>query len=138
MSLVKVWTDIGKKKPVALIAKIVERDGPIITIQYLTEGKDKIHAYEDETYDIEEDSIAEYFKTDEEEELGFMKVEGGFIHIQDEDQEYVPEEENEDSDDDDEEDEESDDDDDEEEIEYEEDDLDEDEESEEEDNYLDE
>ena len=101
MSLVKVWTDIGKKAPVPLIAKIIERDGPILTIKYLTEGKDKIWKYEEDTYDIEEDSIAEHFKTDDEGLLGFKLLDDGtYIHIQDDnsDDEYMPEEDEEDSD----------------------------------------
>lgn len=94
MSLVKVWTDVGKKHPVPLLAKIIEKDGPILTIQYLTEGKDKIWKYEEDTYDIEDDSIAEYLKTDDEDQLGFIKVDGGYRHLQDDnsDDEYVPEE----------------------------------------------
>ena len=101
MSLVKVWTDIGKKHPVPLIAKIIERDGPILTIKYLSEGKDKIWKYEEDTYDIEEDSIAEHFKTDDEGVLGFRLLDDGtYIHVQDDnsDDEYNPDEDEEDSD----------------------------------------
>jgi hypothetical protein len=100
MSLVKVWTDVGKKRPVPLIAKIIEKDGPILTIKYLTEGKDKIWKYEEDTYDIEDDSIAEYLKTDDEAHLGFRLLDdGGYIHIQDDisDEEYNPDEDEEDS-----------------------------------------
>lgn len=134
MSLVKVWTDVGKKNPVSLLAKIVERDGVIITIKYLTAGKNKIWKYEDETYDIEDDSVAEYLKTDDETKLGFKKVEEGFIQDDDIDEDYNPEDEDEDED----EDEELDEDEDIEEEEYEDDDQTEDEEDEEEDNYIDE
>lgn len=101
MSLVKVWTDIGKKHPVPLIAKIIERDGPILTIKYLSEGKDKIWKYEEDTYDIEEDSIAEHLKTDDEGLLGFRLLDDGtYIHVQDDnsDDEYNPDEDEEDSD----------------------------------------
>lgn len=100
MSLVKVWTDVGKKRPVPLIAKIIEKDGPILTIKYLTEGKDKIWKYEEDTYDIEDDSISEYLKTDDEGQLGFRLLDdGGYIHIQDDisDDEYNPDEDEEDS-----------------------------------------
>jgi len=101
MSLVKVWTDVGKKHPVPLIAKIIEIDGPILTIKYLSEGKDKIWKYEEDTYDIEEDSIAEHLKTNDESILGFRPLyDGTFIHVQDEnsDDEYIPEDEDEDED----------------------------------------
>jgi len=134
MSLVKVWTDVGKKNPVALLAKIVERDGVIITIKYLTAGKNKIWKYEDETYDIEDDSVAEYLKTDDETKLGFKKIDEGFIQNDDIDEDYNPDDEDEDEDEDeyDEIDEE-----DLEEEEYEDDDQTEDEEDEE-NNYIDE
>jgi hypothetical protein len=147
MSLVKVWTDIGKKKPVPLLAKIVEKEGPIITIKYLTEGKNKIWKYENDIYDIEEDSIAEYCKTDDEGFLGFIERDGGFIHVKDDDEEYLPDVVSEDDDnydeDEDEDEDESDEDDEEEEefdFENEEDDEEEDveDDEDEEDNYLEE
>ena len=50
MSLVRVWTDVGARKPVALLAKIVEKDGVIFTIRYLSECEDKIWRYEEDTY----------------------------------------------------------------------------------------
>jgi hypothetical protein len=135
MSLVKVWTDIGKKKPVPLIAKIIEKEGPIITIKYLTEGKNKIWKYENDVYDIEEDSIAEYLKTDDEGFLGFIERDGGFIHTQDDDEEYIPEIVSEDDDnyDEDEDEDEDESDEEEEEFDFE---NEEEEEEEEEDNYL--
>ena len=96
MSLVKVWTDVGKKRPVPLIAKIIEKDGPIITIRYLSEGKDKIWKYEEDTYEIEDDSISEYLNTDDEINIGFKKLDEGFIHEKDNsDDEYLPEEDEE-------------------------------------------
>lgn len=142
MSLVKVWTDVGKKHPVPLIAKIIEKDGPILTIQYLTEGKDKIWRYEEDTYDIEDDSIAEYFKTDDESLLGFKLTEdGGYIHLQDEnsDDEYNPDEDSDNEDDEDDDiDDDSDDEDEEEEFSEElaSEDEDEDDETDDEDNYV--
>jgi hypothetical protein len=64
MALVRVWTDIGARKPVALLAKVIEKDGFILTIKYLSEGPDHVWRYEDDTYDIDDDSVAEYLKTD--------------------------------------------------------------------------
>jgi len=123
MSLVKVWTDVGGKKPVALLAKIVDRDGVILTIKYLTAGKDNVWRYEDETYDVDDDSIAEYLKTDDESTLGFTKLDDGFIQEVESDEDYEPDDEDEDEDED-EEDEDEDDEEDEDEDEemYEEDD----------------
>ena len=110
MSLVKVWTDVGGKKPVALLAKIVEKDGVIFTIKYLTADKHNIWRYEDETYDVDDDSIAEYLKTDDETTLGFKKLDDGFIQDVESDEDYEPEDEEDDDDDDDDEEEENEDD----------------------------
>jgi hypothetical protein len=132
MSLVKVWTDVGGKKPVALLAKIVERDGVILTIKYLTAGKDNIWRYETDTYEIEEESIAEYLKTDDETSIGFVSAGDGFI--QEDDDDYEPDEdEEEETDEEDEEDFEED-----EEEFNEDDDEDDDEDDEDEEEYVDE
>jgi len=100
-SLVRVWTDVGARKPAALLAKIIERDGVILTIRYLTESDDHIWRYEEDTYEIDDDSIAEYLKTDREEDLGFMIHDDGFIKVES-DEDYVPssEDESEDEEDD--------------------------------------
>lgn len=103
MSLVRVWTDVGARKPAALLAKIIEKDGVILTIRYLTESDDHIWRYEEDTYEIDDDSIAEYLKTDREEDLGFAVHEDGFIKV-DADDDYVPSEEEEETDEDEDED----------------------------------
>lgn len=100
MTLVRVWTDVGARKPVALIAKIIERDGFIYTIKYLSESNDKIWRYEDETYDIDDDSIAEYI----DDLTGFRPYEDGFIKV-DSDEDYIPSSDEEDDDEDENEDE---------------------------------
>ena len=112
MKLVRVWTDVGSEKNVSLVARIIETNGPIFTIQFLspTETKDKhgctIYRYEDETYQIDDDSITHYLDTSDEGDVGFVSIgEGEWIRTSDEsDEDYIPSEE--DSDDDDEEDEE--------------------------------
>jgi hypothetical protein len=114
MKLVRVWTDVGSEKNVSLVARIIETNGPIFTIQFLspTETKDKhgctIYRYEDETYQIDDDSITHYLDTSDEGDVGFVTIgEGEWIRTSDEsDEDYIPSEE--DSDDDDEEDEEDD------------------------------
>jgi len=94
--LVRVWTDVGARKPVPLLAKIEEKDGVIYTIRYLSEDADHVWRYEDDTYDIDEDSIAEYLKTSNEEDIGFRPHEyDGFVKI-DTDEDYVPDEDDED------------------------------------------
>jgi len=114
MKLVRVWTDVGSEKNVSLVARIIETNGPIFTIQFLSpaETKDKhgctIYKYEDETYQIDDDSITHYLDTSDEGDVGFVSIgEGEWIRTSDEsDEDYIPSEE--DSDDDDEEDEEDD------------------------------
>jgi hypothetical protein len=93
MSLVRVWTDVGARKPVALLAKIVEKDGVIFTIRYLSECEDKIWRYEEDTYEIDDDSIAEHLNTDQEEEIGFSPTGDGFVKVLVEDDDYVPSDE---------------------------------------------
>jgi hypothetical protein len=111
MSLVRVWTDVGSDKNVSLVARIIETNGPIFSIQFLsqTENKDKhgctIYKYEDETYQIEDDSITHYLNTSNEEDIGFVSVgEGEWIRTGDEsDEDYIPSEEDDDDEEDDEE-----------------------------------
>jgi hypothetical protein len=93
-SLVRVWTDVGARKPAALLAKIIEKDGVILTIRYLSESDDKIWRYETDTYEIDDDSVAEYLNTDSELELGFVVHEDGFLRV-DSDEDYVPSDEEE-------------------------------------------
>ena len=107
--LVRVWTDVGARKPAALLAKIIEKDGVILTIRYLSESDDHVWRYETDTYEIDDDSVAEYLNTNSELELGFVVHEDGFLRV-DSDEDYVPSGEDasesdsfEDSDDDDEE-----------------------------------
>jgi hypothetical protein len=116
MSLVRVWTDVGSDKNVSIVARIIETNGPIFTIQFMspTETKDKhgctIYKYEDETYQIDDDSITHYLDTSDEGDVGFVSVgEGEWIRTGDEsDEDYIPSEE--DDSDDEEDDEEEDDD----------------------------
>ena len=106
MSLVRVWTDVGSDKNVSLVARIIETNGPIFTIQFLspTENKDKhgctIYKYEDETYHIDDDSITHYLNTSNEEDIGFVSAgEDEWIRTGDEsDEDYIPSEEDDDDD----------------------------------------
>lgn len=90
--LVRVWTDVGARKPVPLLARIEEIDGVIYTIRYLSEDPDHVWRYEEDTYEIDDDSIAERLKTSNETDLGFALHEDGFTKA-DSDDDYVPDEE---------------------------------------------
>jgi hypothetical protein len=111
MTLVRVWTDVGSDKNVSLIARIIETNGSIFTIQFMspTETKDKhgstIYKYEDETYQIDDDSITHYLDTSDEGEIGFVAIgDGEWIRTGDDsDEDYVPSEEDDDDDEDDDE-----------------------------------
>jgi hypothetical protein len=107
-SFVRVWTDVGTRKPVPLLAKIVEKDGIIMVIRYLSEESDGVWRYEEDTYEIENcpESVAEYLNTDKEEEIGFLPHKDGFMKMESDD-DYVPDSDEEDDDTDDEEDEET-------------------------------
>ena len=95
--LVRVWTDVGSRKSVPLLAKIVDENGVIFTIRYLSESDDKIWRYEEDTYEVDDESIAEYLKTDDEANVGFAVLDDGFIKV-DFDDDYVPSEEDDDED----------------------------------------
>ena len=102
MSLVRVWTDVGSRKPVPLLAKIVEENGVIFTIRYLSESDDKIWRYEEDVYEVDDESIAEYLKTSDECDVGFSPVDDGFIKVESDD-DYVPSDEEDEDEDEDEE-----------------------------------
>ena len=101
-SLVRVWTDVGSRKPVPLLAKIVEENGVIFTIRYLSESDDKIWRYEEDTYEVDDESIAEYLKTSDECDVGFAPVDDGFVKVESDD-DYVPSDEEDEDEDEDEE-----------------------------------
>lgn len=103
MTLVRVFTDTGGLKPVNLLAKIFDVKGGDETtffIRYLSPTDDtmhgkKIYRYEEETYQVTDESISEYMNTDDESDLGFQQLPcGGFI-CADSDSDYVPEEDDE-------------------------------------------
>lgn len=101
MSLVRVWTDTGGKNPSALLAKIVEYNTPIYVIRYLSRTDEEykgctIWRYEDETYEVDDDSITEWLETDDELEVGFKSIGDGFIFY-DSDADYVPSDEEDDT-----------------------------------------
>jgi hypothetical protein len=111
MSLVRVWTNVGQKKPKALLAKIFSTaEGPEYTIRYLSsvsEEDDKgrtVFRYEDEIYQVDEDSIAEWLGTDEETDIGYTPLDDGSWIKGDQDSDYFPDSSDEDETDDEEED----------------------------------
>jgi hypothetical protein len=92
MSLVRVWTDVGEKKPKALLAKIFKKSGGVFTIRYLSAVPEnvKVFKYEDDEYEVDDESISEWLDTDLETELGFeAQDDGSYIKIET-DPDYEP------------------------------------------------
>lgn len=102
--LVEVWTDVGQKKPKPLLARIVACTNKHKTIQYLSPTDEYIkgrplYKYEDDTYDIGEDSIYKYHTDSTEYDLGYHEVPEGYIK-EDSDIDYIPSDLEDDGDDD--------------------------------------
>lgn len=97
MSLVRVWTDVGQKKPKALLAKIFKRKGGSYTIRYLSAVPEnaKVFKYEDDEYEVDDESISEWLETDQEGDLGFEEQGDGTWAKVDSDSDYEPESESE-------------------------------------------
>jgi len=94
MSLVRVWTDVGQKKPKALLAKIFKKRAGSYTIRYLSalsSENAKVFKYEDDEYEVDDESISEWLETDLETDLGFEAQEDGTWAKVDSDSDYEPE-----------------------------------------------
>lgn len=106
MSLIKVFTEVENGVTKSLPAKIIDTNGDKYKIVYMSpsENKDshnkRIYKYEDEIYEITDESITEYLDTDSELDLGFKKIsDNEFIkYDSDSDDDYTPSSEDEDSD----------------------------------------
>ena len=104
MSLIKVFTEFDDGTTAYLPAKIISKNGDVYTITYLSSSEDRdshnrrIFKYEDDTYDITDESITEFLNSDMEIDLGFKKIsETEFIkYDSDSDDDYIPSEEDED------------------------------------------
>ena len=92
--IVKVYTDIGEAEPVPLVAKVFDKRAKTYTIRYLSPTSKRVdgkvlHKYEDDEYEITDESIMEYYSGDEE-NFGFKSVDDGFIK-EDSDSDYESE-----------------------------------------------
>lgn len=80
--IVKVYTDIGKKC-VILNAKVIRHESDKYYIKYLSPTRDffndrQLYKYENEEYEIDDESITEFHGEDER-VIGFTPVTGGFV-----------------------------------------------------------
>jgi hypothetical protein len=92
--LVKVWTELPSGKKKGLLARVFEHKGDNMIIRYLSPTEDRDHGctiwrYEEQTYEIDDDSVMEYLGTEDETDVGFKQVEEGFVEYSS-DSEYVP------------------------------------------------
>jgi hypothetical protein len=100
MSLVRVWTDVGARKPKPLLAKIIDSKDGVYSIKYLSPSANDKHIfrYEDDVYEVDDESICEYLNLDDERDLGFRINEEGDFYRPDSDDDYSPSEEESDDD----------------------------------------
>ena len=92
--LVKVWTELPSGKRKGLLARVFDHKGPLMIIRYLSPTEDVDHGctvwkYEEQTYEIDDDSVMEYMGTEDETDIGFKRVNDGFVEYSS-DSEYVP------------------------------------------------
>lgn len=102
MSLIRVWTDVGADKPANLIARITkEHTDGTYTIQYFSQTNERdrgrtIYRYEEDTYEIDDESVTEYLNTNDESIIGFVLV-GEDMWVREvtnsDDEDYVPSDE---------------------------------------------
>ncbi len=91
--IVQVLTDIGKKKPIIMNAKVIDKSESTFKIKYLSATSDmfngkRLYKYEPEIYEIGEESVTD--TAHDEREIGFKKVDDeGFIKT-DSDNDYLP------------------------------------------------
>jgi hypothetical protein len=95
--IVDVLNELDNGKTVDLVAKIVSETAKTFTVQYLsptkkTHGDLVIYNYESTTYEIDKACVSGYYDSTNEEDAGFIKVDGGWIQAET-DSDYQPSEE---------------------------------------------
>ena len=96
-TIVDVLNEIGGGRTADLVAKIVGESQNSFTIRYLSptkslHGDKAIYKYEEKTYEVDKECISGYYDSTNEEDAGFIKVDGGWIQS-DNDSDYTPSEE---------------------------------------------
>lgn len=97
MKFLRVYTDVGKNKPVILFAKVVREHGNTYDIRYfspvqkLPSGQ-SIFNYESVVYTIDDESIVERIQGDDERVIGYEKMDNGWVRLDENDPEYQPSE----------------------------------------------
>jgi hypothetical protein len=96
--MLRVFTEVGDDDPVELLAKVVSNVAGVYTIRYLSPTEDRVngkvlHRYEDDEYEVTDESVTEYYSGDED-VVGFRTVGDGFLK-EDSDSDYESEPESE-------------------------------------------
>jgi len=88
--------DVALEKNIISLAKIMNVEGEILKVKYMCPtskkwGERRIYNYEDEEYEIEKENICGYYDTEDEEVVGYEKIDGGrgFV-LCESDSEYEP------------------------------------------------
>ena len=72
------------------LAKVVGEDAGTYTVRYLVAKNKELFDYESDVYEIDKECVCGMYDPDDtEEKAGFVRVEGGFIQL-DEDEDYEP------------------------------------------------
>jgi hypothetical protein len=95
-TLIDVLVQLDDGTETTSVAKIIKENDLTYTIRYLSPtkkswGDQKVLKYEKATYEIEKCTVAGFYDTSDEAELGLKEVEGGWVYDNGEDSdEYVP------------------------------------------------
>ena len=96
-TIVDVLIELDNGTTTDLVAKVIAETPKTFTIRYLSPTK-KLHGdlviynYEATTYEIDKECVSGYYDSANEEDAGFIKVDGGWVQAES-DSDYVPSEE---------------------------------------------
>ena len=97
MKFLRVYTDVGKNKPVILFAKVIREYSNKYDIRYfspvekLSSGQ-SIFNYESVVYTIDDESVVERIHGEDEKVIGYEKTVNGWVRLDENDPEYEPSE----------------------------------------------
>lgn len=91
--IVQVLTDIGKKKPIIMNAKVIDKSESTFKIKYLSPTSDmfngkRLYKYEPDIYEIGEESVTD--TVNDEKDIGFKKIDEEAFIKTDSDIDYLP------------------------------------------------
>lgn len=98
MKFLRVYTDVGKNKPVILFAKVVREHDKKYDVKYFSPCEKQpsgqtIFNYESVVYTVDDESVVESIQGDDEKVIGYQKTPYGWVRLDETDPEYEPSEE---------------------------------------------